>query len=277
MKQNTNLETKVGIFLLLGIGLICTLIIIFGEVPDLFKPTYTLTVKFPNASGLLKGSDVYLSGALIGKVTTDPHPIPDTQKVEVNLKIDKNVGIRQDASYVIGSAGLLGDKFVDVQPVVYKEGTPEDQKAPLVTDGEVIEGVQATDIDSIMRSSKPLIDKANDIADQLDEMIRKLNLDVFSGTSTDDLKETIAKLRQMVDNGDSMVTNANDLLAQAKTGKGAIGRLLYDKQVGDNLAAFMANLKAHGPIFYHDDTVDKPAKAGGDNDSNDDGLRKKHQ
>src|SRR5271163_3069095 len=140
MKQTSNLETKVGIFLLMGIGLICTLIIIFGEMPDLFKPTYTLTVKFPNASGLLKGSDVYISGALIGKVTTDPHPIPDTQKVEVNLKIDKNVGIREDAQYVIGSAGLLGDKFVDVQPVVYKEGTPEDQKAPLVKDGEVIEG-----------------------------------------------------------------------------------------------------------------------------------------
>ena len=42
-----NLETKVGIFLMLGIGVICTLIIFFGEVPDLFKPTYSLTVSFP--------------------------------------------------------------------------------------------------------------------------------------------------------------------------------------------------------------------------------------
>src|ERR1700733_756885 len=129
MKQAANLETKVGIFLLFGIGLICTLIIIFGEVPDLFKPSYTLTVTFPNASGLLKGSDVYLSGALIGKVTTDPHPVPDTQTVEVKLKIDKNVGVRNDAQYVIGSAGLLGDKFVEVRPKLYKEG---DEKAPFV-------------------------------------------------------------------------------------------------------------------------------------------------
>ena len=81
MKQTANLETKVGIFLLLGIGLICTLIIIFGEMPDLFKPTYSLTVKFADASGLLKGSDVYLAGAVIGKVTTDPHYIPDSGEV----------------------------------------------------------------------------------------------------------------------------------------------------------------------------------------------------
>jgi len=269
MKQTANLETKVGIFLMLGIGLICTLIILFGEMPGLLKPTYTLTVKFPNASGLLKGSDVYLSGALIGKVTTDPHPIPDTQMVEVNLKIDKNEGIRQDATYAIGSSGLLGDKFVEVRPVQYPEATPEEKKAPFVKDGDVIEGVPATDMESIMRKSEPLIDKANDIADQLDEMIRKLNLDVFSGTSTNDLKETIAKLRQMVDNGDTMVTNVNDLLAQAKTGKGALGRLINDKQVGDNLAVFIANLKAHGPIFYHDDFADR------NKDNDDDGSRKK--
>ena len=257
MKQTTNLETKVGIFLMLGIGLICTLIIIFGEMPDLFKPAYSLTVKFPNASGLLKGSDVYLSGALIGKVTTDPHPIPDTQKVEVKLKIDKSVGIRQDATYVIGSAGLLGDKFVEVRPVVYPDGTPDANKAPSVYDGELIEGQKEYGVEGLIGSAQPLIDRANHIAAQLDDMITRLNTDVLSDTSSKDLKETIAKLREMVDNGDSMVTNANDLLVQAKTGKGVVGRLLDDKQLGDNVAAFIANLKAHGPIFYKDDTTGK--------------------
>jgi phospholipid/cholesterol/gamma-HCH transport system substrate-binding protein len=264
MKQNSNLETKVGIFLLLGIGLICTLIIIFGEVPDLFKPTYSLTVKFSDASGLLKGSDVYLAGAVIGKVTTDPHYIPDTQRVEVNLKIDKNVGIREDATYEIGSSGLLGDRFVVVKPAAYDPTKPE---SPFRKDGDVIDGVNGTGLPEIMEASKPLIDRANHIAAQLDDMITRLNTDVFSGTSTEDLKETIAKLRHMVDNGDSMISNANDLLAQAKAGKGVVGRLLDDKQLGDNVAAFIANLKAHGPIFYKDDISDK--------DRNDDGSGKK--
>jgi len=260
MNRDKAKEFWAGVFLLIGLALIAGLIILFGEVPDFFKPTYAITVRFSDASGLLKGSDVYLSGALIGKVTTDPHPIPDTQKVEVKLKIDKNVGIRNNADYVIGSAGLLGDKYVEVRPVVYPDGTPEEKKAPYVTDGDVIEGTQAADISSIMDKSQPLIDKANDIADQLDEMIRKLNIDVFSGTSTDDLKETIAKLRQMVDNSDTMITNANDLLSQAKTGKGALGRLINDKQVGDNLAAFIANLRVHGPVFYHDDSAERKNK-----------------
>ena len=128
-------------------------------------------------------------------------------------------------------------------------------------------------MESIMRKSQPLIDKANDIADQLDVMIRKLNLEVFSATSTDDLKETISKLRHMVDNGDSMISNANDLLAQAKTGKGVLGRLINDKQTGDNFRDLIANLKAHGPIFYHDDTADKANPQANQSDTSD-GRRK---
>lgn len=277
MQQNANLETKVGIFLMLGIGLICTLIILFGELPDMLKPTYALTVKFPDASGLLKGSDVYLAGAVIGKVTSNPTYLPDQGMVEVNLKINKDVGIREDAKYSIGSAGLLGDRFVIVKPTIYKPGTPDSEKKPFVHDGEVIEGVQETDLESIMNASKPLIDKANEIATQLDDMITRLNTDVLSGTSTDDLKETIAKLRHMVDNGDEMITNANDLLSKAKNGQGILGRLINDKQTGDNFRDLIANLKAHGPIFYHDDFASPSGgSANSDKDTSDngDGRRK---
>jgi phospholipid/cholesterol/gamma-HCH transport system substrate-binding protein len=270
MKQNANLETMVGIFLLVGIGLICTLIIVFGELPDFLKPSYSVTVKFADASGLLKGSDVYLAGAVIGKVTTDPHYIPDTQRVEVNLKINKEVGIREDASYEIGSSGLLGDRFVVVKPAAPKEGAP---LAPYVKDGAVIDGETDPGLNGLIRDATPLVDRANHIAAQLDDMITRLNTDVLSGTSTDDLKETISKLRHMVDNGDSMISNANDLLSQAKTGKGVLGRLINDKQVGDNLASFIANLKAHGPIFYHDDSSGS-SSTGDDRAASSDSRRK---
>jgi len=246
MKQN--LETKVGLFLMAGIAIICTLIIFFGEVKDVFKPTYNITVSFPNASGLLKGSDVYLSGAPIGKVTTAPYPVPDTQRVEVNLKINKSAGIRTDARYVIGSSGLLGDRFVEVQPVEYPPNTPEDQKKPLVKEGDSITGTTTASLDELADSAKPLIQRANDIALKVDNMINKFNNEVLTDNSTQDLKDTIARLKQMV-------SNADDLLSQAKTGKGALGRLINDKEVGDNLAAFIANLKKTGPMFYKDEAA----------------------
>lgn len=251
MKQN--LETKVGLFLMAGIAIICTLIIFFGEVKDIFKPTYTITVTFPNASGLLKGSDVYLSGAPIGKVTSNPQPVPDSQRVEVTLKIDQSAGIRKDAKYVIGSSGLLGDRFVEIQPIEYPKGMAEDKKAPFVKDGEQIDGTTTASLDELADSAKPLIQRANDIAYKIDTMINKLNDEVLTENSTQDLKDTIAKLKEMVDHGDNMIKNADDLLNQAKTGKGALGRLINDKEVGDNLAAFISNLRQTGPVFYKDE------------------------
>jgi phospholipid/cholesterol/gamma-HCH transport system substrate-binding protein len=258
MNREKSKEFWAGFFLLIGLALIAGLIILFGEVPDLFKPSYHITVKFSDASGLLKGSDVYLAGAVIGKVTTDPQYIPDTQEVEVHLKIDKNVVIRNDASYEIGDSGLLGDRFVVVVPKKLKKDETDD--TPYIKDGDEIEGTQEAGLKDIMESSKPLIDTANDIARQLDEMITRLNTDVFPSTSTADLKETISKLRHMVDNGDTMITNVNELLDEAKNGKGAVGMLINNKKVADNVATFIANLKAHGPIFYHDDSADTTDK-----------------
>ena len=255
MNREKSKEFFAGLFLLIGLVLIAGLIILFGEVPDMFKPVYHVTVKFADASGLLKGSDVYLAGAVIGKVTTDPLYKPEEQEVEVHLKINQNVVIRKDAQFVIGDSGLLGDRFVVVKPKKLEKGETDD--SPVIVDGEPIQGEQDTGLTDIMNSSKPLIDRANHIAAQLDDMITRLNTDVLPNTSTADLKETISTLRHMVDNGDKMISNANDLLTQAKDGKGVIGRLINDRKLADNIATFIANLKAHGPVFYHDDTGDK--------------------
>jgi len=258
MNRDKGKEFIAGLFLLIGLVLIAGLIILFGEVPDLFKPVYHVTVRFADASGLLKGSDVYLAGAVIGKVTTDPLYIPDKQEVEVHLKINQNVKIRQDAQFVIGDSGLLGDRFVVVKPKKLASG--ETDESPDLNEGDEIQGAQDTGLSDIMNSSKPLIDRANHIAAQLDDMITRLNTDVLPSTSTDDLKETIQTLRHMVDNGDKMISNANDLLSQAKDGKGVIGRLINDRRLADNVATFVANLKAHGPVFYHDDSSDDDGK-----------------
>ena len=97
-------------------------------------------------------------------------------------------------------------------------------------------------------------------------MITRLNHDVLSGTSTQDLKITIAQLRDMVEHGDSMakhgdefIQNANILvkhgdqfIQEARTGQGALGLLINDKKTRDNLRDLIQNMKEHGPVFYHD-------------------------
>jgi len=268
--KDHNLETRVGLFLMFCIAVLCTLIIWFGAVGDLFKPTYSLTLTFPDASGLLKGSEVYLSGAEVGKVTTDPQAVPDKQMVQVNLKIDSRVKIRTDASYTIGSAGLLGDRYVQISPHEYPAGTKEEDKAKYVEPGTTLTGSATPSIDTLAAAAQPLILKANDIADQLNDMITKLNRDVLSGTSTEDMKEAIVDLRSLVkkgntlaDSGNEMLKNANDVLIDVKQSKGPLGLAINDRESADrlkatlkNLEALSANLKQHGVLFYSDSDSD---------------------
>ena len=71
-QSEKTLELKVGAFVIVGLAVLAILVVQFGRVGEGFKTYYGLTVKFPDASGLLKGSDVLLAGAKIGRVSEGP-------------------------------------------------------------------------------------------------------------------------------------------------------------------------------------------------------------
>ena len=176
--------------------------------------------------------------------------------------------IRKDAQFTIGSSGLLGDRYVDITPQTYAPSTTDDQKASYLKDGEKLEGKATPSIESLTASAQPLIIKANAIADQLSDMITKLNTQILSGTSTDDLKVTISDLRKLVKNANDMVAsgtvmlgNANDVLVDVKNSNGPLGLAINDKESAvrlkatlRNLEQLSANLKEHGVLFYSNDT-----------------------
>src|SRR5438270_2130778 len=72
MDRDRTLELKVGVFVAIGLAMIAAFVVKFGRLGEGFKTYYDLTVRFKDASGLLKGSDVLLSGARIGRVGGGP-------------------------------------------------------------------------------------------------------------------------------------------------------------------------------------------------------------
>src|SRR5690349_17528312 len=71
-EQDRGLELKVGIFVAVGLAILAALVVQFGRLGEGFKTYYGLTVHFSDASGLLKGSDVLLGGAKVGRVAGPP-------------------------------------------------------------------------------------------------------------------------------------------------------------------------------------------------------------
>lgn len=116
MDNNRKTETLVGLFVLVGLLLLGGLILQFGRVREIFKDTYTLRVSFPNAAGIKEGSPVFLGGSRVGKVSHSPMLNPTFTGVIIDVELFKDVRVPADASFAIGSAGLMGDALVEIKP-----------------------------------------------------------------------------------------------------------------------------------------------------------------
>src|ERR1051325_7534212 len=134
-ERDRGLELKVGIFVAMGLAILAALVVVFGRVGEGFKTYYALTVHFENASGLLKGSDVLLGGAKIGRVSGPPRLVRAGSGVDVPLRIYDYVKMPTGSKFTIGSAGLLGDRFGSVTP-------PAGQPQAYVGQGARVEGVR---------------------------------------------------------------------------------------------------------------------------------------
>ena len=114
MKKNVQ-EIIAGVFVLIGISLIIYMSVRMGNV-DLFKSnSYLLYAKFPTVNGLRVGNPIELHGIQIGEVASFSLD-QENQMAIAGLKINKGVKIFADAIASIKTAGLIGDRFVNIDP-----------------------------------------------------------------------------------------------------------------------------------------------------------------
>lgn len=76
---------------------------------------YRLIAEFDNADGIGIGSDVRMSGVKVGTVTSQALD-PETYQAVLNLSIDRTLMLPDDSSAKVTSEGLLGSKFVALEP-----------------------------------------------------------------------------------------------------------------------------------------------------------------
>src|SRR5438105_9132128 len=149
-RHERGLEFKVGAFVFVGLAMLGALVVQFGRLGEGFKTYYPLTVRFSDASGLLKGSDVLLAGAKIGKVAGGPRMVREGNGVEVPLKIYDYIKLPEGSKITVGSSGLLGDRFVNVT-------MPPGQPKKFIAPKSYIVGTRETGIDDLTRAVGELV------------------------------------------------------------------------------------------------------------------------
>ena len=286
--SDKGLELKVGGFVLVGLGVLAALLVQFGRIGEGFQHYYGLLVKFPDASGLLKGSDVLLAGAKIGHVSGGPRLAESGQGVEVPLRIFDFVKVPAGSRFTVGSSGLLGDRFVAVS-------VPARITQEFVPKNGVIEGTRETGLDDLTKEGGALVTDLRTAVQNANAAILRLNDEALSQTNLDNVKSAVANLNtattalaastQKIDGVldkasetmDSAKKAADDLpgtiadarktiqaatetIQKASTGKGPLAMLLTNQDFANDLRALISNLRAHGVLFYRDSAAKEAAR-----------------
>jgi len=135
------METIVGIFVIFGLLCVGYMTVKLGKVEVFGNNFYTLFANFTTVTGLRIGSPVNILGIEVGRVeriTIDQENL----KAVVELKIKKGIKIYDDAIASIKTEGLIGDKYLNIDP-----GGGGD----LLTENGVITDTQAAvDIESLI-------------------------------------------------------------------------------------------------------------------------------
>ena len=109
------METTVGIFLVFGLLCVGYMAVKLGHVSLFGDNTYSLFARFTTVSGLRAGSPVDMLGIEVGRVGRLTMDQKD-QKAVVEIKIQKDIKVYDDAIASIKTEGLIGDMFLSIDP-----------------------------------------------------------------------------------------------------------------------------------------------------------------
>ncbi len=138
MKTNL-LEVVMGAFVLV----VFTFVVIFAYSTSQWQPSesYEVIAKFDRIDGLMRGSDVRLSGVKIGTIK-DIHLDPITYLAVVHVTIAPEVKLPKDSAAEVVSDGLLGGKYLALVP-----GGEDENISP---GGEIMNTQAAVSLESLI-------------------------------------------------------------------------------------------------------------------------------
>lgn len=99
---------------------------------------YTVTADFSNIAGINTGSDVRIGGIKIG-VVENVKLDPNSYQAIATLRVQDDVKLPKDSSAAIQSTGLIGDKFVALEPGGDEENMKEGDRIDITQSSVSIE------------------------------------------------------------------------------------------------------------------------------------------
>lgn len=267
MQWLKSLEFKVGALVVLVGGLVGAMSMQVSDDPAFFSTKQKAYFLLESATGLIKGSTVKTAGIPVGVIKDITL---QNGLARVDISVDSSLAMKTSAAVFIKSAGILGDKHVEVVP-----GGPSD---PLLPDGGQILNVNDQGaLDNVLAKVGDIADSLKKVTDNLAEAvsqdgtnkhilgrivqnIEKLTADLSQMTSEN--KEQVGEIVDQVNNItttldelindesdkgfkktwkntmarlDATMKNVEEISGKINRGEGTIGKLVNDETTVEEL------------------------------------------
>ncbi len=224
-------QLRVGLVVLVAIGVIGVAIYKLGQSANLFAKRYELIAYLPDANGLRAGGSVMVAGQLAGTVKAIeflPVDADTTRNLRLRLAVDVNLRdqIRRDSKGRLRTLGLLGDKVFDITP-----GTP---RARPLADGDTVTIQRSLDYEAVIAQASGAV---TDMV-ALTRDMRAITGGIVRGQGT--IGQLVTN-RALYDQLNGTLGRANAMLAQFQNPNGTVGRLLQDPALYNRLTHVIAS------------------------------------
>lgn len=195
-----DLRIRIGLFVVLALGMFALLIVMFGSLPTLFRRSSTYTIRFTEAPGVAPGAPVRRSGVRIGEVR-DISLDEERGIVRVRISILNPFTVRKNDQATIVT-GLLGsDAAIDFVTKPVEEGEAVDRD--VVEPGAELVGVNAATVGTLLKGASQVVPTTQETLADIRKSIQRI-------------EKLAARIEKSVPLADETMTAYRDLAKRAQ-------------------------------------------------------------
>lgn len=223
MPKESNLEFKVGVFVLIALAAF-TIFIFSVSDSSVLEKGKTIRVVFGFANGLKKNAPVRIAGVdegLVQDIKLFFDRADSKTKVEVDLWIKEDTMIPSDSVITVNQLGMMGEKYIEITPGQDTKDFFEAKQLVIGKDPIAQEAISA---------------RVMEVSNKLESAIGGVDRLITNSDNVDSINKTLENLS-------SLTGSLDDIVLDMKEGKGTVGHLLYDEALYDDLHGLTADLK----------------------------------
>lgn len=236
-KQASEKTARVGLLVAASLVTLMVFVFFIGSEQKIFARKNEYEVRLDTVTGLAEGNPVKMSGVTIGVIRDINLPRdPKERLVEIIVMIDRKYAdrVRGDSRIRLKKLGLLaGDSFIDV--------TPGTLRFPALEPGSLIPAQRQTDVDALITSGEDLVDNFVQISYSMKNILQRI--DRGEGL-LGELTTSPETKQRITDTFLTTLNKTNAALTHMESGKGVVGKLLYDDKYAEQLTASLGSAAA---------------------------------